>query len=1333
MPIGPDFRYSQDVVATDPRQLAPQQPEIPAPSALQTLTAAARTTHVVGALYQRVTTPDPDMPDAPEGWDPLDNLPEDMRDDRSVLMSLMDKRTPSDFYGEINRIREERANRQVLERAGWGGIGSELLFTLVDPTFLAAAAVPESLLARGVLATRMRSAAAHGTLGAGFYEGSMQAIQEDRSIATSALNVAGGALVSGVLGRYLNRIPGEELAPITQAINEEISAVSTAGAAAVRTGDIAGETIAPGGAGLSKVISKTPLIATDLDVIMNAESAGARQALQAIADVPQAVAKNQQGVASTVTMGGSDVAGSAENAVSRHEARVANFVDQSGQEWKKYSERVPKGTPERLSKTEFFSAIARASRSGDTIGIPEVDAAAQSLRREVFEPLWNDAKLLGLYEDPVKAAQERATKRAVGKYVRAETRQQYATYRATKNAAAGRGKFMRQLDEELENPTTPALQAINDIDTQIADVADRARQGLSTVEQVRAVGISKAAALRAEAAQRFEQTMAKLETPKAQGGAATFGWSQVRLQLQNAREELTRALEVIRTARGRALEGADAAGRVRANAQARALSTKLRTEFKAQTEKLRTELRESVAAARLAAKSGETKALRAAARKQVTAARKFERELASAREAARGEQRLAKETARKIRAEAAAERKALRDTKSKLREKEYEKFAGPNRPLTRRRFVKEAASSRGAQSKDPQIQAVAKLLRDQRAGALTNRVTVPRVDPRYVQKLLADKSYFTRMYDRELIRANRAQWEQLLTDWFTRSGDADAAEIAAAVHDVTEKILGNDIGLANFASRISTPAAGPLKDRTLDIPSNMIEQFLVNDPIKAARAYVRELAPQVELARRGLDDEGMKQVLGSIGDEYAVKIENAKASIKDPKKLNKEIDRLSRAKMDTQEALLRVRNRVMGRAGLVDPSAGRGVRLAVQAARGWRNIVASTRLGGTAMTGGLMDLAKVTAQYGFAPTMSKLTKLATSKTFRDYARKQGRRAGAVIEVALAKRVQAAYEGAITEGWTDKLAHGVYKWTGLNHIMDFNRTLQASLFEDEILKQAAKVAKGTPLSRYKRTRLASMGLGDAELQEIAAEVAEHGGTMDGVRISGSAMWSNKLLADKYDAAILKDSHVTVQQPGAADRVWWMDKETGRLIGQLKSFALSAPTRLLSGGLQMAGQGAHLEAARFFGFMLIGGYLTHALRSTVAGRKPKTSPGTAFNEALTESGMLGILPDIVSPPLRLFGKDLGLQASARYSDSNVFSAYGGPALGQVQDVWSVLPRVADGKFSQADIHALRRTFVPGQNVWMFRRAINALEGELGEAIGAEGSTPGTFASRVMEVQE
>jgi hypothetical protein len=1325
MPFGPDPRDTQNAIIGDPgaRPVAPEVPEGPEPSALSTMTAGLRQTNIVSAAYERVTTPDPDLPDAPEGWDAADNL----QGFEAHAWDLVSARTPSELEGRKQRILSEDADRETLRRAGWSGTGAQVVGSILDPTFMLSLAVPESLLAKGILATRAKAAAAHGIAGAALSEIGLQSMQESRTAGESALNVGAAGLLSGVLGHVISRVPGSELAAVRDVIDTEFRQASTVGAASSRPNlTLEQSTIARGGETLSKAISKTPLIRTDLDVLMNAESVEGREALAEIADIAQMTNANAQGISSPV---------SAENAVSRHEGRVANFIDSSKQDWVTYTQRVPKGEATRMDETTFFTAIARAARNGDTSGIPEVDKAARTLRSEVFQPLWDDAISLGLYDDPVKAAQKRATDKAVDKYVRVETRQQYANYSAGKNVANDRTGFMRKLDEELENPKTPALQAIKDVQTQLDDVAERARQGLSTIDHTVEIGESRTRELIDTATKKFEQDMAALSATKT-GTTGGFDIGKKLLPIVKARSELRTAIRAVTQVRREALRtAATMKARTDASVAAAEKIKALREEFKAAVEAPRQALREAKAKARVAARAraegadkATVNATRKAARKQIKLARQFERQLAQAREAGKAEARSAAAMAKDIRTQAAKERKELRGTVSSLREREYEKFAGPNRPLTRRRFGKEAAKG---ESKDPHVQAVTKLLREKDSGQLAGRVTVPKVDPRYINKLMNDKSYFTRMYDRERIRANRAEWDSRLGKWFSRSSDADPEEIRAAVDDATDKIMGNDVGLANFATRISTPKAGPLNDRTLDIPSDMIEEFLVNDPTKVARAYTRELAPQVELAKRGLDDEGFKQVLQNITDKY--NIMKAEATDKlSGKALNKRIDALKTEQTKVQEALIRVRYRVLGKAGLMSPTASVNERRAVMAARGWRNWVAATRLGGTAATGGLMDLAKITAQYGFAPTMAKLTKLAVSPEFRAYAKKEGRRAGSVIEVALAKRISAVYEGAMTEGWTDKMAHGLYKYTGLNHIMDFNRTLNAVMFEDTMLKYAAKVAKGGKLPQYTRARLASLGLGDAEMKEIAEEVAANGGKLDGVRVSGSALWKNKELADRYDAAILKDSHITIQQPGAADRVWWMDSETGKFIGQLKSFALSAPTRLTAGGAQMAGQGAYGASARFFGFMLMGGYLTHTLRQVVAGRKPKTEPGAAFNEAITESGMLGILPDIVSPPLRLFGPKLGLETSARYTDRNVFASYGGPALGAAQDVYTAATNSADGGVSAKDVHAMRR-LVPWQNHFLFRRAINGLEGELSEALDLKDSTQQSLTDRVTETTE
>lgn len=990
MPLVPDSRYTQDAVAGAVNSglfLREQAPEAPVKT-LDVMAAAARQSTLAGAGYERLINHDPDIPDAPPSWDPLDHVQgfEDYASD------LADAQTPSDLEGRKARIKGMQSDREVLHKAGFGGVGAELGLSLVDPSFYVAAAVPEIGMGRYVMAGKALTAAARGAAGAAGYEAGLQQLQEARSATDSMLNIGGGALLSGVLGHLLNRIPVSASKKLRTAIDAETALVrSEAGAAATaRATTLEQESIARGAQGVSKAMAKTPLVGTDLDRVMASESVTARTALQDLADVPQMLEKNKAGIATP---------NSVEAAVGKHDARVADFMDLTREQWKLYRERVPKN--EQISKGDFYTSIASAARRGDTIGIAEVDKAAKYLRSRVFDPLKDEAEKLGLF-----AAQK-------------------------------------------------------------------------------------------------------------EGGAV---------------------------------------------------------------------------------------------------------------------------------------------------------------------------------------------------------------------KVIGAESYFRRMYDRDVIRANLAEWHQVLTSHFGATAKAESAEITAAVEDVTRKILHADVGQANFATQVTVPAAGPLKERTLDVPDALIEKFLINDPTRVARAYVRELAPQVEMAKR-FGDVDMKQQLQSVTDEYNIKRE----AIRKQEDLttaaqSKELKRLTDQEKETLEAIVRIRDRVLGRAGRLSTTAGEGERRAVMASRGWRNFVASSKLGGTALTGGLMDVAKITAQYGFMPTMKKLTQLATSKEFRALSTAQARRVGSAVEVALSRRVQVAYDGALTEGWTQKMADGVYKYTGLSHMTDFTRTLSATLMENSVLKAAGKVGEGKALGAFERSRLASLGLGDDELAGIAKQIEQHGGEVSGIRVSGSADWTDKRLADIYDAAILKESKISVQQPGAADRVWWMDKEIGKFLGQLKTFSLSSPTRLLAGGLQMAGHGEYARAARFFGFMMIGGYLTHSLRQLVAGKLPTSDPATASAEAIAESGLLGVLPDITSPLTRRLGV---FGESVRYADRSPFAAYGGPSVGALGDTWDVLYNRTAGGISASDLHALRR-ILPYQNVWWLRREINALEGELAEGLELKGADTASFGERFVRTE-
>jgi hypothetical protein len=1136
MPVVQDPRYTQSAVAgaVNTGLFLPSETETD-PTTMEMLGAAARESNIIGAGYQRLIHRDPDMPDAPAGWDALDHI----QGYEQYAARLADAVTPSELQGRINRITAENQDKDVLRRSGLGGTASSLAFTMLDPTFLVSAAVPE------IAGARLVTAAVRGAVGAAAYEAGMQALQEQRSATESLLNIGGGAVLSGVLGRMLHSIPASESAKLRSAIDQEAQEFvrSEAGAAAVaRPTTLAEESIATGARGVSKGLSKAPLIGTDLDKVMNADSVAARTAMQDLADVPQMLEKNLQGVPTPTSV---------EAAVIKHDARVADFIDLAREQWVAYRQRVPRG--ERMKEGDFYTSIASAARRGDTVGVPEVDEAAKFLRSRVFDPLKDDAQKLGLMPDPAKVAEEKALTAAVDDYVKAESGQIYTDF-----ASKARSRMLKRRD--FRNKAR-------------AGVSEPGSYGVPEIE---------------DATNKLRDLMLESAMSKEQGGKGL-------------------------------------------------------TTFRRRT--------------------------------QI----------------------------------------------NKIMDDAYDAYVKRLEPESRQQFVKRAAKA-GASDADPDVQRMAKLLQEQETGRLNNRVKPKSVDTEAAAKPLGAESYFRRMYDREAIRANLAGWHDTLTKWFARDSKVDPAEIKAAVEDVTKKILGADVGQANYGTKITVSTAGPLKERTLDIPDEMIEKFLVNDPVKVARSYVRDLAPQVELARR-FGDVDMKQRVQSISDEYNILREKVRQGAGDAKAKSKALDRLTTQEKETLDALLRVRDRILGRATKAPQS--EGGRRAVAASRNWRNVVVSARLGGTAVTGGQMDTAKIAAVYGFLPTINKLVQLTTSKAFRELSKTQARRAGAVVEVALSRRVQTAYDGAITEGWSEKLANGVYKWTGLNHITDFNRTVVASLFEDRVLKAAARMAEGKALAKFERASLASLGLGDDEMMAIARQVAKHGGEVDGIRVSGSADWTDKALADIYDAAILKESRIAVQQPGAADRVWWMDSEVGKLVGQLKSFSLSGPTRLLSGGLQMAGQREYAKAARFFGFMMIGGYLTHTLRQVLAGKQPTTDPKTAAFEAFTESGIGGVMPDLLSP----IGRRLGVFGeSVRYSDRNALSAYGGPALGAAGDVYDFAFNRTEGGLSAADVHMLRR-MLPYNNVWWLRREINALEGELSESLDLKGADTATFAQRMM----
>lgn len=1195
MPLLADPRFLQSAVVGPVRSdlftstAAPEE----APSALDTASAISRQTMFPGAAYEFLSTArDPKAAPAPPGYDPLN----DIAGYEDEAHRFVGADSPAEVQSIKQRISDQRADQDALRRAGIGGTAATIAFNLLDPTFLAAAAVPELAVAKYIRVSRVITGAARGAAGAAGYEAAMHAVQDDRTLGTSAINIGAGALLGGVLGPILQRrIPADVNTALRDAVLRDLapprSEVGAASASAPST-TLAQETIARGGRKLEAFSGGVPLTRTDEQVVLHSSSVEARRVLQELADVSPILEKHVEGIPAPTAV---------ELLVDKHSSRVADFVDQLNKSWVEYRARVPSG--ERMSEADFRAAVSSSARNADEHAVPEVAESSKYLRSRVFDPLYEDAKGMGLLPDPQKEAEFKARTAAEDQYVAQQETLNYGAY------VKGQKEF---------------------IETGRAAGVEVAKQQFATGEaKVRAAG---------------DEGLANKENYEK-----ALRMAQRNLDAEHARidEQRLNAIEAATTDKER-MAAKRAAGKART-------------------------------AATVASHAAEDK---------IEIARKAA--LADIERAVKDERVVSEKAADKVHKQAD---KALAAIESKDE------------------FRKLAASA--AETADEHLLAQRELTRMKERGGLGEKVQAPKMPP-VSEAPAGAKSYFMRMYDRNAIRRDRSTWNNLLVDHIMRGGSVELAEARSIAEDVTRNILGLDVGQANFNVRSFMPNAGPLHERTLNIPDNLLEKFLVNDPVKVAGAYVRELAPQIEVTKR-FGDKDMTSAFQRVKDEYDV----LRARETDSKKITK----LSDNETQSLEALARVRDRIYGRAGRLSPTAGQGARTAVAIARGWRNFVASARLGVAALVSVPQDTARIMAQHGFTNTMGKVLKLASSADFRALSKAQARRLSASIEVAMSRRVTVAYDGAATEGWTQALANGVYKWSGLNHWTDFGRTLSVTLLEDQVLKLAES---GKPLTGWTKTSLAQLGIGDEELKGIAAEYAKHGGEVDGTRVSGSANWDDAALSDRYDAALLKESRRLVKQPGAAHKVWWMDTETGKVVGQLKSFALSLPMSYAMPAAQMIGQGQAVRSARFVGYMMAGGAVAHVLRSYAAGKLPAQDPQTLAFEAFNEAGLAGVLPDLVSPLARRFGV---VGESARYSDRNVLSTFGGPALGALGDAYDLaMNRTANG-MSASDLHMLRR-LLPYQNLWWLRRGINAVEGESAEQMGLKGAEAKDFGTRVIE---
>jgi hypothetical protein len=641
--------------------------------------------------------------------------------------------------------------------------------------------------------------------------------------------------------------------------------------------------------------------------------------------------------------------------------------------------------------------------------------------------------------------------------------------------------------------------------------------------------------------------------------------------------------------------------------------------------------------------------------------------------------------------------------------------------LSRGKFAEEisAALRRGDVSMDPSVQKVLPLYRkyfDDSLKQLKAAGLVP--EEAGVQFAM---SYLPRMYDHAKIKANRVQLEDALVDWFSRSDQVkDAAEVKTAVTDVIETLRGayRDHAQINpgFVGK-----AGNLEGRTLSVPDEVLEPWLVNDIEKIMEGYMRSVTPQLVLKKK-FGDLDLKQQLQDVSDEFDAMRERSKS--------NEAKAKIDEQKDATLKDLQAVRDILLGKfAKPADPDSTL-VRTG-RVFRAWNYI----RLLGGQVLSSVPDAGRIVARHGLVKTAAKVGRLVTDSNLRNLTKNEAHRIGTALEWVLNTRADTLAEvgnelgSSRLDSMLRKSSNTFSRVTGMASWNSALKTLAVALEQDAIVR----AAKGGKLTQFQRGQLAQLGVGDRMADRIGKQLEEHGEETEGLFRANAEKWKDQEAANAYEGALLKSADQVVLTKGAGDVPLFMNTELGKTLFQFKSFGMAAVNRML---VPMAQGVAHGDLATINGaWMMMGlGALANAARDYAAGYKPTTDPTRIAIEAFDRAGFTAFMGEPIDAVSGLFGGP----RFGRFTSQDPLESALGPTYGTGVELYKTVQGALTEKggldpgIAAKDIYRFRK-LMPYQNLFFLRRLVNGLEGEFSEFIGAEGAGTKDLGQRITETKE
>jgi len=548
-----------------------------------------------------------------------------------------------------------------------------------------------------------------------------------------------------------------------------------------------------------------------------------------------------------------------------------------------------------------------------------------------------------------------------------------------------------------------------------------------------------------------------------------------------------------------------------------------------------------------------------------------------------------------------------------------------------------------------------------------------------------------------------------------------------AAREVRAKIEGSEYNPTMGAER-ATFQVGPLKARTLNIPSHIIDDFLENDVEKVLGHYVRDINAPLHFketfdpAAEGSVRVGKEpQMTGSqaftdrmadverMYDDLA-EAEFAKGNDKKARSIRKEWKNVKRDMEAMHESLF-------NRYQLPDNPDG----FWHKARQRLKEFNVMTMLGMVTVSS-VPDIGNYIARRGLGTFARDMSRLATNMKAIKLSMQMNKKLGMAADLMNSGRLEKLYmlddyqapigKSKVGQGWQN--TRQVFtKATGMPYWNNFWKSMTATSYIDDIAADSLKAARGE-LSDHAIESYARGGISLKDLQSISRSLNKERDMLDGVWVPQVDEWADQALADRFKAAVRKEVDMTVVTPGKGDLPLMSKGEVGKLVFQFKSFAMAANNRILIAGLD------DFTASRVAGTMamITLGYTSYTARETLKGNEVKTDYDTFIREGIDRSGLLAYWGDLngmlskgtagEADIFRLLGADKG--QLSRYASRNILGSAFGVSAGRVSDLGQITGAIASGDFRESDIRAIRRAII-FNNLWATHRGFSEIEKAVG----------------------